>query len=90
MKGFTGHCYLLGLRALLTSPRSQVLGLRLVRSEHRCGVCGALGHLGFECPDSTRKVFDGRKLPRIPSSLLLTGNGVLCLQDGQRKVHHMR
>ncbi|CAE7506326.1 bbp-1 [Symbiodinium sp. KB8] len=29
-----------------------VNGFTLKKSEHRCGVCGALGHLGFDCPES--------------------------------------
>ncbi|CAE7031185.1 PARG [Symbiodinium sp. CCMP2592] len=29
-----------------------VNGFTLKKSEHRCGVCGALGHLGFDCPET--------------------------------------
>lgn len=28
-----------------------VNGFTIKKSEHRCGVCGAVGHLGFECPE---------------------------------------
>jgi len=30
-----------------------VNGFTLSKQEHRCGVCGAIGHLGFECPETT-------------------------------------
>merc|ERR1711976_365499 len=26
-------------------------GFTLKKSEQRCGLCGAIGHLGFECPE---------------------------------------
>mmetsp|Transcript_45014 Transcript_45014/g.104204 ORF Transcript_45014/g.104204 Transcript_45014/m.104204 type:complete len:661 (-) Transcript_45014:55-2037(-) len=34
------------------SQLAKVNGFTVSRSEHRCGVCGALGHLGFECPET--------------------------------------
>mmetsp|Transcript_32912 Transcript_32912/g.60221 ORF Transcript_32912/g.60221 Transcript_32912/m.60221 type:complete len:672 (+) Transcript_32912:213-2228(+) len=34
------------------SQLAKVNGFTVSRSEHRCGVCGAIGHLGFECPET--------------------------------------
>eukprot|EP00931_Biecheleriopsis_adriatica_P088500 TRINITY_DN62805_c0_g1_i1.p1 TRINITY_DN62805_c0_g1~~TRINITY_DN62805_c0_g1_i1.p1 ORF type:complete len:681 (-),score=156.17 TRINITY_DN62805_c0_g1_i1:63-2084(-) len=31
-----------------------VNGFTLKKSENRCGVCGALGHLGFDCPETEK------------------------------------
>eukprot|EP00403_Amphidinium_massartii_P022743 CAMPEP_0178406288 /NCGR_PEP_ID=MMETSP0689_2-20121128/18835_1 /TAXON_ID=160604 /ORGANISM="Amphidinium massartii, Strain CS-259" /LENGTH=715 /DNA_ID=CAMNT_0020027325 /DNA_START=393 /DNA_END=2542 /DNA_ORIENTATION=+ len=31
---------------------AKINGFTVSRQEHRCGVCGAIGHLGFECPET--------------------------------------
>lgn len=35
-----------------TQQVALVNGFTLKKSEQRCGICGALGHLGFECPET--------------------------------------
>ncbi|CAE7595046.1 bbp-1 [Symbiodinium necroappetens] len=34
---------------------AMVNGFSLNKAEQRCGICGALGHLGFECPETNNQ-----------------------------------
>lgn len=34
---------------------AMVSGFSLNKAEQRCGICGALGHLGFECPETNNQ-----------------------------------
>eukprot|EP00397_Hematodinium_sp_SG-2012_P011775 GEMP01011923.1.p1 GENE.GEMP01011923.1~~GEMP01011923.1.p1 ORF type:complete len:770 (+),score=180.31 GEMP01011923.1:87-2396(+) len=31
---------------------AMVNGFTIIKSEQRCGICGAMGHMGFECPET--------------------------------------